>query len=213
MTAKRTIVAPAAPAAGTAAALLAAGRRLFAQHGYDATSVRQLTAEAGANLGAVTYHYGSKQALYHAVLESVLTPFADRVIGAATAEGTPLERAGLVVRAYFDALREQPDLPFLLIQEMMSRRSAPAPVTQTMRRVARTLGEMVAMGQADGSLREGDPLLYALSIVAQPTHLSIVTKMLPQVAGVDQSDAATRERVYAHTAAFVQAGLRKEAEA
>ncbi len=200
------------PPSDTVAALLAVGRRLFAQHGYDATSVRRLTADAGANLGAVTYHFGSKQALYHAVLAEALTPFADRVIEAASSGGTPLERAALVVHTYFEVLRENPDIPFLLLQEMMARRDAPAPVTQTLRRVAATLGALVAEGQTDGTIRPGDPVLFALSIVAQPTHMSIVTRLLTEVAGVDQSDAATRERVYGHTAAFVQAGLRQEAE-
>lgn len=189
-------------------ALIQAGRRLFAHQGYDATSVRQLTSEAGANLGAVTYHFGSKESLYHAVLEAALTPFANRVIAAAQSAGDALERAARVVREYFDVLREYPDVPFLLIQEMMARRAAPAPVTLTLRRVSSTLGQLVAEGQAAGTIRGGDPLLFALSIVAQPTHMSIVTKLLTQVAGVDQGDAATRERVYAHTAAFVQAGLR-----
>jgi AcrR family transcriptional regulator len=58
----------------TAESLLDAGQRLFAERGYDASSVRDLTAAASANLGAVTYHFGSKEALYHAVLERALVP-------------------------------------------------------------------------------------------------------------------------------------------
>lgn len=48
--------------------LLAAGRRLFARGGFEGTSVRSLTTEAGANLGAVTYHFGTKEAFYLAIL-------------------------------------------------------------------------------------------------------------------------------------------------
>ncbi len=51
--------------------LVEAARQLFASAGYDATSVRDITARAHANLGAITYHFGSKQALYHAVIERV----------------------------------------------------------------------------------------------------------------------------------------------
>src|SRR5690606_33782269 len=110
--------------ATTREALLTTARRLFAHQGYDATSIREITREAGANLGAVTYHFGSKQALYHAVLEQALEPFADRIVGAATGPGTPLERVTAVVGEYFDLLAETEDLPFLLIQEMMARREA-----------------------------------------------------------------------------------------
>lgn len=205
MTADRPQQPP--PDARTRDALLRAGRLLFAQHGYDATSIRQITREAGANLGAVTYHFGSKQALYHAVLEAALAPLASCIVAAAEGPGTPLDRASAVVRAYFDLLADTPDLPFLLVQEMMARREAPLPVTNTLRHVSGALAGLVREGQEDGSIRDGDALLYALSIIAQPVHLSIVSKVLAQVAGVDPRDPGVRERLHVHTAAFVRAGL------
>jgi len=44
--------------------LLDTAERLFAEHGYDGVGMRALAEEAGANLGATTYHYGSKEKLY-----------------------------------------------------------------------------------------------------------------------------------------------------
>lgn len=196
----------------TAAALVRAGRRLFARHGYDATSIRQITAAASANLGAVTYHFGSKQALYHAVVEEALAPFADRVVAASHEGANALERATSVVQAYFDVLRAYPDVPMLLLQELLAGRLPPPPATAALHRVAEALEALVADGQAEGSVRDGEPMLFGLSIIAQPIHLTIVANMLAQVASLDQSDATTRERVQAHTAAFVRAGLRAEDE-
>jgi AcrR family transcriptional regulator len=40
--------------------ILDAVERLFAERGYAATSLRIVTAEAGVNLAAVNYHFGSK---------------------------------------------------------------------------------------------------------------------------------------------------------
>ena len=57
--------------------LIEAARELFAQDGFDRASVRDITARAQANLGAITYHFGSKEALYHAVIERFATPLAD----------------------------------------------------------------------------------------------------------------------------------------
>jgi len=193
--------------ATTRQALLATARRLFAQQGYDATSIREITREAGANLGAVTYHFGSKQALYEAVLGEALMPFVARIVGAATRPGTPLDRVSAVVGEYFDLLAETEDLPFLLIQEMMARRAAPTPMSSALRRVSGALAELVAEGQADGSIRDGDPFLMAMSIVAQPVHLSVVAKVLAQVAGIDPRTPGARQRVHEHTTAFVRAGL------
>ena len=45
--------------------LIEAARQQFARVGFDAASVRDITARAHANLGAITYHFGSKEALYY----------------------------------------------------------------------------------------------------------------------------------------------------
>jgi AcrR family transcriptional regulator len=47
--------------------LLDAAERLFAEEGFHATSLRQITQAAKVNLAAVNYHFGSKQALILAV--------------------------------------------------------------------------------------------------------------------------------------------------
>ena len=49
--------------AATKAAVFAAAERLFALHGFQNVSVRDITAEAGVNLASVNYHFGSKDAL------------------------------------------------------------------------------------------------------------------------------------------------------
>ena len=54
--------------------ILDAAEELFMQHGFGGTSMRLLTAKAGANLAAVNYHFGSKDALIEAVFRRRLDP-------------------------------------------------------------------------------------------------------------------------------------------
>jgi len=54
--------------------ILDAAEELFMQHGFEATSMRLLTAKAGVNLAAVNYHFGSKLALIEAVFRRRLDP-------------------------------------------------------------------------------------------------------------------------------------------
>jgi AcrR family transcriptional regulator len=49
--------------AATKSLVFAAAERLFAVHGFQKVSVRDITAEAGVNLASVNYHFGSKDAL------------------------------------------------------------------------------------------------------------------------------------------------------
>jgi len=54
--------------------ILDAAEELFMQHGFEGTSMRQLTSKAGVNLAAVNYHFGSKDALIEAVFRRRLDP-------------------------------------------------------------------------------------------------------------------------------------------
>jgi AcrR family transcriptional regulator len=61
-------------ASATQDTILDAAERLFAEQGYAATSLRQLTQRAGVNLAAVHYHFGSKAGLAKAVLARRIAP-------------------------------------------------------------------------------------------------------------------------------------------
>ena len=54
--------------------ILDAAEKLFSRQGFSSTSHRVLTKEAGANLAAVNYHFGSKEELIKAVIERRLLP-------------------------------------------------------------------------------------------------------------------------------------------
>lgn len=57
----------------TRSRILDAAERLFTEHGFEATTLRMITADAGANLAAVNYHFGSKEALIAEVFRRRLT--------------------------------------------------------------------------------------------------------------------------------------------
>lgn len=56
----------------TRAALLAAGHRLFATAGVEATSISGIAAAAGVSIGAFYHHFESKDAFYLALLEATI---------------------------------------------------------------------------------------------------------------------------------------------
>ena len=191
----------------TRAELLASGRRLFARRGFDGTSVRAITRDAGTNLGAVTYHFGSKRALYAAVLEAGLRPIAERVREAARSEGSALERMLRVVEAYFEHFETHPDLPHLMLQEVAAGKQPPAVVLDIVRRLKETIAGLQVEGVADGSVRPGDPVLTALSVVSQPIYLALVAPLIRTLGPLDLGNPGTRRRALEHVLAFVRAGL------
>jgi len=58
----------------TKSRILDVAEQLFMEHGFEATSLRQLTSSASVNLAAVNYHFGTKEELFQAVLTRRLDP-------------------------------------------------------------------------------------------------------------------------------------------
>lgn len=54
--------------------ILSVALALFAESGFDAVSLRDLTSAANVNLGAIGYHFGSKNGLIKAVFERLAEP-------------------------------------------------------------------------------------------------------------------------------------------
>jgi AcrR family transcriptional regulator len=67
--------------ADTKTRILDVAESLFMEHGFEATSLRQLTTAAGVNLAAVNYHFGTKEELFQAVLTRRLDPMNQQRIG------------------------------------------------------------------------------------------------------------------------------------
>lgn len=59
--------------------ILDAAQSLFAESGFNDTSLRQITTKAEVNLAAVNYHFGSKKELIQAVLQRYLQIFMPRL--------------------------------------------------------------------------------------------------------------------------------------
>jgi len=58
-----------APKNKTRLILISAAGKLFAQNGYDGTSIRDICTEAKTNIAAISYHFGDKIGLYKAVIK------------------------------------------------------------------------------------------------------------------------------------------------
>ena len=192
---------------GTKTRLLAIARELFARQGYENTSVRQITTQAGANLGAVTYHFHTKKHLYHQVLLSLTEPLIACVTAAVQDPAPPIDRIERFVRAYFDFLLENRELPAMMLHELSLSRFLPDPVRSLMERVSTLLGSIIREGQEDGGLVPGNPGLMVLSIIALPVHAVISQPIAHQVFGQDLNIPGVRAGVIDHITAFLRRSL------
>ena len=186
--------------------LLDAAEAAFADGGFRGASVRQITGQARANLGAVTYHFGSKAALFEAVVERAVRELRDVLAAAAGHPGTPVERLERIVLAHFGFLHEHPRIRRLILHVLLRDQDLPTAIRyfrQTMGLVA----EVIAEGQRTGQFREGDPVLLAISAMTQSVMFNLMRPMLRRGPGLDLEKTAVRRRVVDHALRFVRAGV------
>ncbi|CAH1210958.1 hypothetical protein PAECIP111891_03643 [Paenibacillus allorhizoplanae] len=97
--------------------ILLAAKKLFAQHGYDATSVRQICEEAGANVALVSYYFGGKESVFHEIFKQFfpaikLTEFYE--------VEDPLAGIQQVIREVVKIRNEDPQLISLIQMEIIT---------------------------------------------------------------------------------------------
>ncbi|MGF1755226.1 TetR family transcriptional regulator [Vibrio makurazakiensis] len=64
-----------APRSSTKEKILDVAESLFAEHGFNDTSLRTITSKANVNLASVNYHFGDKKTLVRAVINRYLEAF------------------------------------------------------------------------------------------------------------------------------------------
>lgn len=192
--------------------LIRAGRKLISRKGFEGASVRALTEEAGANLGAVTYHFESKEKLYQAILEDVLGPIREHLEMLKSMPFSAPQRLEFFIRGMFQHLQENPDMPRLMVQEIVLGEDPSPQILKTVRVVVSVLTGIIQEGQAVGTIRQGDSVLMALSTLSQPIYLSIMPPILAneemKKAGVPQPRISPED----HAVDFVMNSLLAQEE-
>ncbi len=94
----------------TRQALLSATRRCIGRNGLAATTSREITAEADANLAAITYHFGSKDELVSEALLDGIREWVAPTLEVLSGGGDPSARMLIAIQtlvATFDEHRDE----------------------------------------------------------------------------------------------------------
>jgi AcrR family transcriptional regulator len=97
------------PADGREAQLLAIARRLFAQKGYDATSLRDIAEEARITKAALYYYFPNKDTLYERIVIESMASLLAEVQAAVGRVRTPTERVRAFLRASAESMDQRRD--------------------------------------------------------------------------------------------------------
>jgi AcrR family transcriptional regulator len=195
----------------TRESLLDAAEQIFAEKGFAGSSVREITARASVNLGAITYHFGSKAALFEAVIARAQQALVARLEAAAWGPGAPLDRIEAVARAHVEFMASRPNLRRLVMQVLLSGAAIPEAAAAQVRRAMGVIASLIARGQIEGQVRPGDPQQLTIAVMAQPIMLNVLRGALRAGPNIDLDDPTIRTEMLDNAARFIRAGLSRPA--
>ena len=207
---------PAGASGSTRTRLLKAAASVFAEHGYQDATVRQICARADANIALVNYHFGDKLELYTEVLRFALQPGPGGarfdLPPAGVEPAAALRRIiGALVERAFEA-SDQANLRFrLILNEFVRPSGATARVVDVvMRPVYERLREIVSAILGLSSNHQKTRLCVH-SILGQVAHFAHGRPLLPLLWPEMKMTPAQRELVTEHIAEFSLAYLQAKA--
>jgi len=201
-----------AGSANTPDVILDAAERLFATHGFTATTIKQIGKEADVNPALLYYYYDSKETLYRAMLQRILGQLLARGTDAIERATSHADRIRAFVRAQARLLAEHPHFPQLFVREMVDHQASHAEeaITSTAAGAFKRLCDVIVAGQQDGVFhRSLDPRFAAISIIAQVAYFVIARPAVGLLLGHGPGGppAELSERFFAHAEEFALAAL------
>ncbi|UCE83002.1 MAG: CerR family C-terminal domain-containing protein [Deltaproteobacteria bacterium] len=195
--------------------ILDSAETLFAQKGFRAVSVREITSAARCNLAAVNYHFGNKESLYLEVFRSRWVPRARRVQESfrkslAAQDSTSPEA---VVSALAKAFLEGPlsDEERLRHSQLMTREMTQP--TKAFEHVAEQIMQPFFQELADklgsvlpNELEEEKMLLNIFSIFGMVLYFNFARVAVSRLTG-EKYNAAFRDRLVKQITEFSLKGL------
>jgi TetR/AcrR family transcriptional regulator len=193
----------------TRGAILDAAEKLFAQKGFDATSLSEVGAAAGVSRGTPCYFFGSKAELYQAVLERCFTDVREAVRAGrarALASGqTPEAILAGAVSDYFGFLAGRPNFIRLIEREALSGGPHDAELGHLSAGQEALAAISAELGLDDSP--SGDAAQLLLSIIALCWFHLIHARTVAPAVGVTLEDAEDLERRRRHVVGLVLHGV------
>ncbi len=192
------------------AAILDAAERLFAEQGYDATSLNQVGAAAGVSRGTPGYFFRSKAELYQAVLDRSFAEVSEavragRARALASNESPDTILAG-AVSDYFDFLAARPNFVRLIEREALNGGRLPNGVSHISAGQEALAAISAELGLDDSASGEAAQLL--LSIISLCWFPMIHARTGAPAVGVRLDAEGEIERRKRHVIGLVLHGLR-----
>lgn len=159
-----------APTAEARERLLRAAEKLFAQKGYAATAVHELTDAAGVNRALLYYYFEDKHSLYKAVIDEGTAAFERMLDEALSTPGSYSDRLAAFVRGHLELIWTRGELARLVHRCLLDGHQEELGLVQKFNHSVERLEAFFREAIAAGEFRAVDPAITARSFIG-PTFI------------------------------------------
>ena len=165
--------------------------RLFAERGYDGTSMNDVAGQVGMRKASLFYHFATKDALYEAVLDRLIGRLATPLAEVYSAQGSFVERLDRATDVLAGAVAESPYAARLLIREAMDWGPViRGKLLEKMIVALESAAAFVRAGQEAGAFVEGDAKQYVLTALGSHFLPFALGQLVERFVGVQPFDPA-----------------------
>ena len=145
--------------------LIEIARGVFASAGYAGASLSRIADAAGIRKASLYHHFDTKEALYLAVMDNVISDLQSVFIEAVSAKGSFEDRLDEAAEAAISYLGRQPDAAKIVLREMVDGGPfVQAHGAQAINLTLAVAAQFFQSGMEAGVFRQQDPLQLTLAI-------------------------------------------------
>lgn len=196
--------------------ILEAALSEFAQHGFDAASIRAIGARTGLQHPLITYHFRTKEILWKAVAENAFEQIRKtwNENDAASPDRSPLEELRAEYYAFLRFTIEHPAFHhFMLRENQPGNPRLPWLVEAALQPTMERLLPQIRRAQAERLLPQAPPALFHYMMIGLMTVLSSLKEEIAQGCGISVDDPAVVEGYLAMVDALIFDPVRARAQA
>ena len=192
---------PKAADSASRARILRAAAAEFAARGYAGANVDRIARAARLNKAMIYYHFASKAALYHEILNDMFGAVCRRVVDVAESHATPQDKIRRYVAAVAGEAEARPHFPPIWLREIAEGgQHIDKATVGYVRDVLGALGRIIEEGIREGRFQRVNPLVFQGGIIAPLMFFfatARVRRKLARGGATGAADISTRE-VIAH---------------
>lgn len=186
--------------------IMNAAIELFAEKGFEGSSIRDLAARADVNVAMVNYYFGSKDKLFEAIVEykaSFMRGKMDEIEANTTI--TEIEKIDLIIENYVAKILSNPSFHRILHQELLvgDRDAMHENIVKVFVRNITTLRNIIELGIKKKIFKKVDPELTMATLIGTINQVMLSKAMCNMLMHRDgnfdpYTDLAFRERLTKH---------------